>query len=276
MKRIPDNYHFVFGLKQQTEPFHVAYYLCLKSCIEVNHPAQVFFHYHNEPFGPWWERIKPELNLVYVEEESFITENDVYHTDTEAKNIKDLKLLYAHQSDFIRLRALHEHGGVYADIDTLFVKPYPEEFFDQPCVMGRETDTGQGETLCNAIIMAEPRSVFIERWLSRIYDVFDGSWNRHSCIEPARLSRQMPAEIKVVDTEYFFYYPLTVQGLVSLLGRVDMPSEKVCSIHMWSHVWWEATRYDFTYFHNGMLTEDFIRKVDTTYNCLSRRFMDSI
>ena len=67
MKRIPANYHFIFGLKPQTEPFHLAWYLCLRSCIEVNNPDRVFFYYHNEPYGPLWDRIKPELEMVHVD-----------------------------------------------------------------------------------------------------------------------------------------------------------------------------------------------------------------
>jgi len=274
MKRIPANYHFIFGLKPQVEPFHVAWYLCLRSCIEINNPYRVYFHYHNEPFGPWWDRIKPELELVHVEEESFIKETNAYQGNDEGRDIQRLKLEYAHQADFIRLRALQEYGGIYADIDTLFVRPYPQEFFNQHCVMGRETTEEESETLCNALIFAEPGSQFIRRWLERMYDVFDGSWNRHSCIEPSRLSKETPASIKVVDREYFFHYPYTTEGLASLFGKVDIPGEKLCSIHMWSHLWWESDRNDFIRFHNGMLTEDFICKYDTTYNLIARRYLD--
>lgn len=274
MMRIPNNFHFIFGLKQQLEPFHIAWYLCLRSCLEVNRPDRVYFYYHNEPFGPWWDRIKPELELVYVNEELFIKESDVYRSSQEGRFIESLNLQYAHQADFIRLRALQEHGGIYADIDTLFVKPYPVDFYNQHCVMGRETEKDESETLCNALILAEPGSEFIQRWLERMYEVFDGSWNRHSCIEPSRLSKEIPASIEVVDRDYFFHYSYTTEGLISLFGKVDMPVEKLCSIHMWNHLWWEPDRNDFIRFHNGMLTEDFIRNVDTTYNLLARPFLD--
>lgn len=273
MKRIPDNFHFVFGLKPQVEPFHIAWYLCLKSCIEINNPARVFMHYHYEPYGPWWDRIKPELEMVYVDEVDFIKNNENYQAHQEGLFIKSKQLQYAHQSDFIRLQALREYGGVYADIDTLFVQPYPAEFFEKPCVMGRETSGGEDETLCNAVILAEQGSVFIDTWLQRMYEVFDGSWNRHSCVEPGRLSREMSAQITVVEREFFFHYPITTEGLVKLLGKVDKPGDKVCSIHLWSHAWWEPTRNDFIRFHKDMLTEEFIRKVDTTYNILARRFL---
>lgn len=274
MRHIPDHYHFVFGLRPQTEPFHIAWYLCLRSCIEVNRPARVTLHYHHEPHGEWWERIRPELELVRVEPEAFVVASDAYQRHDEGRFIQRVGLDYAHQADFIRLRALREHGGVYADIDTLFVRPYPEVFFDQPCVMGRETDANEEETLCNALIMAEPGSVFVATWLERMYAVFDGSWNRHSCIEPARLSHELPEAIRVVPREYFFHFPYTTAGLAALFGKVTEMPDEVCSIHMWSHLWWEPWRTDFVRFHNGMLTERFIREVDTTYNLIARRYLD--
>lgn len=274
MTRIPNNFHFIFGLKPQTEPFHVAWYLCLRSCLEINKPDKIFFHYHNEPYGEWWEKIKPVLQLIHVEEEDFIINSDAYKDSGEGEFIQNMNLQYAHQSDFIRLQALLRYGGIYADIDTMFVKPVPQEFFDESCVMGRETIEGERETLCNALIMAEPGSVFVESWLARMYEVFDGSWSRHSCLEPSLLSKKLTDSINVIDKEYFFHYSCTIEGLASLFGKVDTSGEKKCSIHMWSHMWWDESRTDFIRFHGGILTEDLIRNVDTTYNLLARRFMD--
>ena len=33
---------------------------------------------------------------------------------------------YAHHADFLRLDALAQWGGIYADLDSLFVAPLPE------------------------------------------------------------------------------------------------------------------------------------------------------
>ena len=54
----PRTFHFVFGMKPQTEPFHLAYYLCLASCLEVNRPDRVILYYHFEPYGRYWELIR--------------------------------------------------------------------------------------------------------------------------------------------------------------------------------------------------------------------------
>ena len=39
-------------------------------------------------------------------------------------------MIRSHEADFVRLDALIAHGGVYADIDTLFVHPVPARLFD--------------------------------------------------------------------------------------------------------------------------------------------------
>jgi hypothetical protein len=40
---IPNQFHFIFGLRKQREPFHLAHYLCLESCRRVNQPESIRF-----------------------------------------------------------------------------------------------------------------------------------------------------------------------------------------------------------------------------------------
>jgi hypothetical protein len=271
---VPDHFHFIFGLKPQTEPFHIAWYLCLRSCQVVNNPSQISFYYVNEPHGEWWERIKPSLNLIKLDNDSAVFDTGLYQTHEEGRFIERAGLQYAHQADFLRLLILATNGGVYADIDTLFVTPYPASFYSYPCVMGLEAADSDPPTICNALIMAEPESVFVSTWLERMQAVFDGSWNRHSCVEPALLSQSMPEQIHVVPPTPFFHFRYDRMGLIALFGRKAEVPEDLCSIHMWSHLWWEPWRTDFIPFHHGQLTEKFIREVDTTYNLIARRYLD--
>lgn len=280
MSRIPRKFHFVFGLKPQLEPFHVAYYLCLESCRQINQPAQIYFHYHYEPFGAYWERIKPFLILNPVNLESFITESKRYSDTSEGVFIKKMGLDYAHQSDFTRLKVLLEHGGVYADIDTLFVNPLPGFLFDKPFVLGEEApvqthqETKPQISLCNAFIMSEPGAIFGRFWLDLMYRVFDGTWSRHSCQTPATLQQQIPDTIFVAPQHYFYKHMFTPEGIATLLEGMDSEVNEVYSMHLWAHLWWDEKRTDFSRFHHGLLTESHIRTVDTTYNRIARRYLD--
>jgi hypothetical protein len=69
----------------------------------------VYFHYHYEPSGFWWETIKPKLTLHQVSIPESIFGNPIHH--------------FAHKADVIRLEVLLEYGGIYLDLDTICVRP---------------------------------------------------------------------------------------------------------------------------------------------------------
>lgn len=64
--RVPRIFHFVYGLRPQTRPFHLAHYLSIESCIRVNRPDRVLFHYRHPPWGRYWDLIRDKLELVSV------------------------------------------------------------------------------------------------------------------------------------------------------------------------------------------------------------------
>ena len=137
MARVPRHFHFIFGLRPQTEPFHVVYYLCLESCLRVNRPERLTLYYLHEPHGPWWERIRDRIERVRVDLSPALDES-AYGVSWERH------YRYAHHADFIRLEKLIEHGGVYADIDFLFLRPLPDEWFEEGgCGLGRERPVPQ-------------------------------------------------------------------------------------------------------------------------------------
>lgn len=280
MGDVPNRFHFVFGLKPQTEPFHIAYYLCLESCRRVNRPQVMHFYYYYEPFGPWWDKIRTHLQLHRVEPLGFITNNQAYWQHKEGTYIKLAGLDYAHQSDFIRLEVLCDHGGIYADIDTLFVNPLPESLFAHQFVIGSEgmrqvsAATPPYVSLCNAFMMAQPDARFARQWLTDMYQLFDGTWDRHSCYAASMLGQRMPDAVHVAPQRYFYRYNCTTEDLKLLLEDLDDDLQDVYSIHLWGHLWWDPGRKDFSGLHSGTLTEEYIHTVDTTYNVIARTFLD--
>lgn len=267
-QRIPNIYHFVFGLRPQTEPFHLMHYVCLASCLEVNRPDRVVVHLHNQPYGPLWDRIYPHIEVQPIlEHERRLDLN--YRDDT----IK--RFAYAHVSDFIRLRVLHEQGGVYADMDTLFVAPPPAALFGESCVMGRErVDVGAPSSpegsLCNALIMAEPGSPFIQTWIERMPGAFDGSWSNHSTFLPYRLSREFPHWIRVEPENRFFALDWTREGIAGLFEQDRALPPEATSLHLWAHLWWDVERRDMSDFNHRRLTPAYVAHARTTYARLAR------
>lgn len=272
MSRIPNYFHFVFGLAKQNEPFHLLYYLCLKSCIEVNKPEKIYFYYQHEPYGPYWELIKPYLELVKVEPNSFISE---YSYSKKGK----VKFSYAHHADFIRLEKLIEKGGVYADMDTLFVHKIPDTLFEKPFVLGREPDVWSESagafqhSLCNALIMSEKNSVFAKRWLEQMQANFDGTWSNHSTLLPYKLSVEFPDHIHIEPQRSFYRFAWNKDDLKDLFEDKITDLAGMYSIHLWKHIWFSKWKTDFITFHGGQLTAEYIKSETSTYAMIAKPYL---
>jgi hypothetical protein len=270
-------FHFLFGLREQTQPLHLLHYLCLESCRVVNQPHAIHLHYRHEPYGPLWDRIRPHLSLHPIPSSPPDYDPRRYADSAEGRLIAALGLDYAHEADFLRLDVLLQHGGVYADMDTLFVRPYPESWYTQAFLIGEEAPTLRpGEpirpSLCNAVMFSQPGARFASAWRSRMAQVFDGSWSRHSCDEAAALWGLLPDAVHVVPEECFYAFPCSRDGLRALLEEDHPLPEGAFSLHLWAHLWWARERTDFSPMHAGMFDLDRLRRVDCTYSRLARRF----
>jgi glycosyltransferase involved in cell wall biosynthesis len=270
---IPRAAHFVFGLHEQAEPFHFLHYASLESCRRVLEPETIYFHHKHRPWGPWWERVQPYLTLVEVDLVPEVLAADY------SQGLVPGAYRYAHHSDFVRLDALLAHGGVYADIDTIFVRPFPVDLFDAPFVIGREPavrDERSGEmrpSLCNALMMSEPGAPFASAWRERMAASLNGTWNNHSGFLSDELSRQMSTAVRVEPEVSFFSFPPTQGGLVRLLEeRHTLPVEAL-SVHLWAHLWWDRERRDFSPAHGGWCRPAFIRAAQTTFAELARPYL---
>lgn len=279
MAEVPPVFHFVFGLKPQREAMHIVHYLCLESCRRVNRPRAICLHYRHEPYGPWWERIKPHLCLRHIGPASLIPNPARYDATPEGRLIRDAGWSYAHEADFLRLALLVEEGGVYADMDTLFIAPLPPHLFGQPFVLGEEAPVPGADgvlrpSLCNALILAQPGAAFARRWQVTMAQTFDGTWSRHSCQEAVRLWGEMPEALHVVPQSYFYKHAATRRGVATLLEGFDPDRTAVYSLHLWAHLWWDGWRTDFATVHAATLDDDYVRRKRTTYAVLARPFLD--
>lgn len=269
---VPRLAHFVFGLREQHEPFHLVHYLAIESCRRTLAPEVIYFHHRHLPYGPYWDLVRPHLTLVEVD---LVEDVDRASTD---ERLVPARYRYAHHADFIRLDALIETGGVYADIDTLFLRPFPADLFDHPFVIGREPPVRDEHTgalrpsTCNALLMAEPGAAFAKVWRAEMAGAMDGTWSNHTGFLAHDLAQRMPDDVHVVEPEVFFSFPSTVDGLHALLEEDVEPGDGL-SIHLWAHLWWEDDRRDFTSVSAVTLTDDHLRTAATTYARLARPFL---
>lgn len=278
---VPNIFHFVFGMASDFggKPFSLVHYLSVKSAVELNKPTAAYFHYQYEPQGEWWEKAKPLLTLNKITAPENILGNPLQHV--------------AHKADVVRLRALQETGGIYLDLDTISVKPLTE-LLNHSFAIGQELkpayvpknfrqqikysirkglglvkeNGAQSTGLCNAVLLAEKNSVFVNKWLEE-YKSFrsegrDKYWNEHSVLVPLKLAAAYPEHITRLSP-YAFHYPLyDKKGLASMFETVtDFPEAYLH--HLWESFSWND--------YLSLLTEQKIRSEDTTYNLIARRFL---
>jgi hypothetical protein len=269
---IPRLAHFVFGLAPSEEPFHLVHYLAIASCIEVLQPEEVFVHCHELPYGLYWDLIRPRVTLRRIEPATEVSEFE--YPDPGVAHYS-----YAHHADFRRLDVLAEHGGLYADIDTLFVAPVPAELWRSPAVIGQEADVldpaiGRVRaSISNALLMAAPNSKFIQTWRTEMPDALDGSWSAHSCFLAHDIAGRLPEAVRVEPQRSFHHYAPTPAGLRRLLVERDDDLDGVHSVHLNAHLWWDEQRRDFSDVHARIIDEGWIRDADATYAALARPYL---
>jgi glycosyltransferase involved in cell wall biosynthesis len=273
---IPRDFHFVFGLEEQHEPFHFIHYLSIESCRRTNDPRTIYFHFKHLPWGPWWERIASHLQMVEVELVEEVLAADY------SRGYVPPSYRYAHHADFIRLDALIEHGGVYADLDTIFVRPFPAELFEAPFVIGSEIpvpDELTGElrpSQCNAVLMSEQNAPFARAWRVRMGGALNGTWSNHSGFLSQALSEEMPEAVRVEPEATFFPFPADLKGISQLFTEQHPIPAETLSVHLWAHLWWRRDRRDFTDFHAGWATPSVIRRARTTFAELARPYVPDL
>jgi glycosyltransferase involved in cell wall biosynthesis len=272
---VPRVAHFVFGLAEQEEPLHPVHYMAVESCRRVLQPDAIYFHHKHLPWGPYWDRIRPHLTLVEVD-----LVDEVLAADYSDGRVPGA-FRYAHHADFIRLDALIEHGGVYADTDTIFLRPFPDDLFDAPFVIGRETpvaDEHTGElcpSLCNALLMAEKGSLFAREWRARMAGALNGTWSNHSGFLAQTLSEELPGEVRIEPEVTFFSFPANKTGIADLFERRRPIEPAALSVHLWAHMWWHPENREHTAVHAGWCTPSVIRRARTTFAEMARPYLGS-
>lgn len=199
-------YHFIFGLDSNFahRPFSYFHYLCLKSCYLTQNNPIIWMHIIHEPLNNiWWEKSKEFFVLKKYDELPDIcyscNNKEVYRPE--------------HKADIFRLLLLKEYGGVYADIDTFFYKSFFPRFDNKKCVMGTEGiyhvqwDKWETNGLCNALIISEKNSQFIDIWLDEYKSSYDNhDWNLFSVRKPYELSKNYTDLITIEPTCRFHKY----------------------------------------------------------------------
>ncbi|WWC63305.1 uncharacterized protein I303_105905 [Kwoniella dejecticola CBS 10117] len=259
---IPNSVHYVYGLKEpkygeEVEELPYYAYLAIRSALINLSPEKMYFHYKHLPRGPWMQLLLPHLTLVETEVPDQIYGNKLDH--------------FAHKADVLRLLAMKYSGGIYLDIDIYVIKPFDDLLY-HPTTLGMEASPDSRRTaldpegLCNAIIISQPHSSFIDRWLSS-YESFDGgNWAGHSVVKPWEIARTYPDEVQVLN-ERAFFWPMWHGEEIKKTheeGSFDFEKTGQYAYHAWESI---AMGY------LSKLSPKSIRENDNSFNRMVRKFV---
>ncbi|OGG19430.1 hypothetical protein A2721_02790 [Candidatus Gottesmanbacteria bacterium RIFCSPHIGHO2_01_FULL_47_48] len=266
---IPNIFHFCyFGGR----PYSLVDYLAVKSAFDVNHPEKMYMYVDHEPTGPYWQKAKPYLEIVSTFPPATFAGVPVPHP--------------AHKADIVRLQKLLPLGGVYLDNDVICAKPFAP-LYKYPLVLGKEIWNGTRlkiyaenawVCLCSAVVLAQPNSPFLSRWLEgfdptkslwrgfRSTGPQDRYYSEISIKYPRFLAQNYPEEIHVEERESFFNPGYTDEELIPFFedSHPELFEGAYCH-HLWANASYD--RYLKT------LTEQDIKNSDTSFARLAQRFI---
>jgi len=217
---IPNIVHYVYINER---PWKLHHYLSVKSALVKAKVDKVHIWLDEEPIGEWWDKTKP---LVVVHKV-------VPPTEIFGKPITQP----AHKSDVIRLQILIEEGGIYADTDVIFIKPF-KDLLDNQFVMGQQ-GVGGREGLCPATMLGSKDSIFAKTWLAGFKDKFEGgppgspTWCTHSVHLPAYLATTMKEHTTIVNHKAFFWPLYHPTGIKDIFETPNYTVPNAYSIHLW-------------------------------------------
>jgi hypothetical protein len=239
------------------KPWSLVHHVCLKSAVERIVPEQVFLYDEFEPTGPWWELSRELVTPIRIEAPRAVFGRPLTHV--------------AHRADVVRLQKLIEHGGIYLDADVLVQRSF-DDLLNHSAVLGQQ-GVGGKFGLANAVILAEPQSAFLRRWLAE-YRTFhwsghlDASYDEHSVRLPLKLARDHPDEITVLPYTAF-YWPLWTKEHLEWIFASDasIPAGDTYANHLWESYSWE-------YMENATLRR--VRSKDTNFNIWARPLLNDL
>lgn len=195
-----------------------------------------------------WRKFFPDYEIIEWNESNF----DVYSIPYTAEAYSAKK--YAFVSDYVRIKVLYEHGGVYFDTDVEVIAPLTD-ILDRGGYMGFEIDPC-AERLYGAVNpglgMAAPLGNAILKQILDYYNhlqfiLDDGTYNISDAIVNITTrvlianGLQEIAGIQLVENLYL--YPAEYfNPLDDAIGRLHCTS-KTYSIHWFSKTWMHRPRW---------------------------------
>ena len=274
------DFHFVFGLRPQPSRSISCTGWRWSRAGRTQDAATIHLHCRHLPWGPWWERIAPHLDVHRVGEVPRGFDPSRYAATDEGRMIASRGWDYAHEADFLRLEILrdarrrvrgHRHA-VRRALSRCVVRARLRDRRGDGApsaptgiaasVAVQRGDRGAGRRRSSSSAGSTTRA---RRSTAR--------WSRHSCEAAARLWADAGRGARAAAARVLPPRPDARGHRDAVRGARRPASTASPSLHLWAHLWWDDTREDFTRFHAGLFTPEWVARGTSTVAAIAQRYL---
>jgi uncharacterized protein YoxC len=188
-----------------------------------------------------WKTLHPDWEFILWDEKN--SPMDMPYLQTAVKNKK-----WANLSNYIRLFALKNHGGIYMDTDFKLIKELTP-LLDNDCFFGFEEANSATNVfwLNNALCGAEKNHAFINACCDELLSKYDGS-EESNLSSPKLVTELMIREkglteykdqvldgIRLYPIEYF--YPIHYSEAYKVAEFEKYVFPETIAVHLWARSW---------------------------------------
>ena len=173
-----------------------------------------------------WKKYQPEFEIKCWSEYNFDIDNSVaYLKEAYAKK------KYAFVSDYVRLYALYNYGGIYLDTDVEVIKDF-SSLLKEKSILGYETD----DTISTAFMAVPPKAT----WVRSLLDIYE---QRHFIREDGSL--EMTTNVAFISN-YLRKQGIVLNGEFSDGDDIQIYPAEYFSPRSWDNGKYSITKNTFT------------------------------
>lgn len=177
---IPNIVHFVYLLSDPRSdfPFQFSHFLSMYGASHLWRPEKIYLHTNVRVDSDTVSRARSGKSGKWSKLIFNLPNFSLNTVPLPVYTKKGVRVeMMEHRSDFVRVKMVHDFGGIYMDLDVQplrDIRVLRESGFK--AVGGREL----GGNLNSGTFMSEKEGEAIRQWMDRMHNVFDQGWTTHS------------------------------------------------------------------------------------------------
>lgn len=223
---IPDTIHFTYFRGPKNWAWRDIHTLCLLSAVR-NAQLKPVVHYDREGEGYWWETARKIPGVTW--------RPALYFGTVNGHAVSDQRLPH----DYFRLKRLEEEGGVYSDLDFIFLKDMRPLLQNEVFIGTQNTEK---KKLACGLIGAVPGAAFVREY-RRVYD----NWKPEHERKFWQFANSIPWDLSLTHPCTVLprraFYPWPWSNKTFLKGQ-ELNLGKSYAIHLWESLHPDLTTED--------------------------------